>query len=153
MDRLEGYAGVLRVVAGREHPAGLEQAYRLQTPSHVARHRPHKAGQQGSAQDGLLLAKRVLDSDSHPARIPERETERVQIVLPDEAERLGFGETGADQGFAESPDGQLLRGETALPTMAHQIREAVVAVEAGDLLDQIGRTGDIRAMGRNGHPG
>ncbi len=149
--RLRNRRGVL---ARQVHQAHLEQREVARAPPDVALEGGQQAGQQRCAQLRLGLGDRVDQPGGLTPRVVGSQAERVVHRGRDERVTEHLGVAGCAQRPRHGSPQPLLVGQPVPGRRSGQLGgDLVVALEADDLLDQVGRIGEIRAPGRRNHAG
>ncbi len=134
---------------GSKDQPGLEQGQVDLPTADVADGRGEQPRQQGGTQVGGVLGDRVGDPDHRRPRVVAGESEPVRGVVPDERDGQDLHVALVGEGGADRPADPLALGEAAArgqPWEGH--RDRVVPLQAHDLLDQIGRPGQVGTPGR-----
>jgi hypothetical protein len=117
---------------------GLEQREVRGAAADVARDRAEQAGQQGRRHQRLLAAQRVGQAQRRTTGIGCIESEPVEVTLPDEGEADHLDVARPGERAADTTPHRLLSGQTAARRRRGQhARDAVVADDPGDLLDEV----------------
>ena len=132
---------------GQEDVADLEQADVGKAMAGVERRRFEEAGQHRRAQQRFLGPERVLQLDALGG-----EAGGGQVGGRHEGERVGLGQAGAEEGVAHRAPPELDRREAAggLLRAGQGAGDVVVAVVAGDLLDEVDLALAVRPVGGDG---
>ena len=134
--------------AGAEDRRQLEQAHVLLLAATVVRDRVEQPGQQRRPHHRHRLGQRVGDGDDVGVG-----GEAARGVARDEREGDALGEAGgagqrAQPGVARQPRRRARRRQLE---RRERLRDPVVAVDAGELLEQVRFAGDVDAPARHGH--
>ena len=137
---------------GPEDQADLEQRRVGEAPPDVPGQDPEQAGQQGRAQQRLVLAERVRHHYRVAAHVLGRQPEQVRVGPRPERPRQHLHVPGLGQRPAHRTAQPLARREPAAGQRArHPGRDVLVAFQPDDLLGQVGGVGEVGPPGRRGH--